>query len=159
MHTEPQKEHQWLDQLIGEWVMESECSAGSDQPSSKNTGTERVRSLGGLWTVGEGEGELPDGGIGKTIITLGYDPQQNRYVGTFVGSMMTHLWLYNGTLDATGKVLTLDTEGPNFEQSGMTKYKDIIEVVSADHRMLTSQILTADGQWVQFMTAHYHRKK
>jgi Protein of unknown function (DUF1579) len=90
---------------------------------------------------------------------LGYDPQQNRYVGTFVGSMMTHLWLYNGTLDATGKVLTLDTEGPNFEQSGMTKYKDIIEVVSADHRMLTSQILTADGQWVQFMTAHYHRKK
>ena len=45
-------------------------------------------------------------------MTLGYDPVQKRFVGTFIGSMMTHMWIYNGTLDAAGKVLTLDTEGP-----------------------------------------------
>ncbi len=159
MDAQPQKEHQWLDRFFGEWTYESEYSMGPDQPPSKSKGFEVVRSLGGLWTIGEGEGEMPDGGTGKTLMTLGYNPQSDRYIGTFIGSMMTHLWIYNGSLDATEKVLTLDTEGPNFSQSVMAKYKDIIEFVSNDHRVLTSQILGDDGNWLQFMTAHYRRKE
>jgi hypothetical protein len=159
MDAQPQKEHQWLDRFLGEWTYESEYSMGPDQPPSNSKGFEVVRSLDGLWTIGEGEGEMPDGGTGKTIMTLGYDPQSDRYIGTFIGSMMTHLWIYNGSLDATEKVLTLDTEGPNFSQSAMAKYKDIIEFVSDDHRVLTSQILGKDGNWNQFMTAHYRRKE
>jgi hypothetical protein len=159
MNTQPQKEHQWLGKLIGEWIYESECSMGSEQPPSKFQGSEVVRSLGGLWTIGEGEGEMPDGNTGKTIMTLGYDPQSDRYIGTFIGSMMTHLWIYNGSLDATQKVLTLDTEGPNFSESAMTKYQDILEFVSDDHRILRSQILDDEGNWNHFMTAHYKRKQ
>jgi Protein of unknown function (DUF1579) len=93
------------------------------------------------------------------MMTLGFDPQSDRFVGTFVGSMMTHLWLYNGSLDVDGKVLTLDTEGPNFNQTAMAKYKDTIEFVSDDHRVMTSQILMDDGNWLLFMTAHYQRQK
>ncbi|MGV0029121.1 DUF1579 domain-containing protein [Phormidesmis priestleyi] len=159
MHTEPQKQHQWLDQLIGEWISEVEYSMDSDQPPSKTKGTEVVRSLGGLWIIAEGVGEMPDASSGKTMMTLGFDPQSDRFVGTFIGTMMTHLWIYNGFLDATEKVLTLDTEGPNFTQSAMTKYKDIIEFVSNDHRIMTSQILGDDGNWLQFMTAHYRRQQ
>jgi hypothetical protein len=159
MYTEPQKEHQWLDRFMGEWITESECSMGPDQPSAKTKGTEVVRSLGGLWIVAEGEGDMPDGNPGQTLMTLGFDSQSDRYVGTFIGSMMTHLWVYNGSLDADGKILTLDTEGPNFTQNFITKYKDIIEFVSNDHRMMTSQILGDDGNWLQFMTAHYWRKQ
>ncbi|TXT39001.1 MAG: ribulose kinase [Planctomycetota bacterium] len=62
MHAEPQKEHQWLQRLVGEWTFEAECSMGPDQPPMKSTGSEVVRSLGGLWTIGEGQGEMPDGG-------------------------------------------------------------------------------------------------
>ena len=43
MHTEPQKQHQWLDQLIGEWMSEVAYRMGSDQPPSKSKGTEVVR--------------------------------------------------------------------------------------------------------------------
>jgi Protein of unknown function (DUF1579) len=159
MYTEPQKEHQWLDRFIGEWITESECSMGPDQPPAKTKGTEVVRSLGGLWIVAEGEGDMPDGNPGQTLMTLGFDSQSDRYVGTFIGSMMTHLWVYNGSLDADGKILTLDTEGPNFTQNSITRYKDIIEFVSNDHRVMTSQILGDDGNWLQFMTAHYWRKQ
>jgi hypothetical protein len=158
MHAQPQKEHHWLDKLVGEWSFETECSMGPDQPPSKSKGVEIVRSLGGLWIIAEGEGEMPDGGTGKTIMSLGYDPQTNRYIGTFIGSMMTHLWIYNGSLDATKKVLTLDTEGSNFSDGSMAKYQDIIEFVSDDHRILKSQILGEDGNWNQFMTSHYRRK-
>jgi Protein of unknown function (DUF1579) len=159
MHAEPQKQHQWLDQLIGEWISETEYRMGSDQPPSKSKGTEIVRSLGGLWIIAEGVSEMPDASSGKTMMTLGFDPQSDRFVGTFIGTMMTHLWIYNGSLDATEKVLTLDTEGPNFTQGAMTKYKDIIEFVSTDHRIMTSQILGDDGTWLQFMTAHYRRQR
>jgi Protein of unknown function (DUF1579) len=159
MNATLQKQHQWLDRLIGEWIYESECNMGPDQPPSKSKGFEVVRSLGGLWTIGEGEGEMPDGSTGKTIMTLGYDPQSDRYIGTFIGSMMTHLWIYNGSLDATQKVLTLDSEGPNFSESAMTKYQDIIEFVNDDHRILKSKILDDDGNWNHFMTAHYKRKQ
>ncbi len=132
---------------------------GPDQPSVKNAGRETVRSLGGLWTIGEGSSEAPDGGNCDSIMTLGFDPQTNRFVGTFIASMMTHLWPYNGSLDATGKVLTLDSEGPSFTGDGtMAKYQDIIEFLSDNHRTLSSQVLGPDGQWVPFMKAHYRRK-
>ena len=93
-------------------------------------------------------------------MTLGYDPQRRRFVGTFIGSMMTHLWVYDGVLDAAEKVLTLDTEGPDMAVEGkIAKYKDVIEFKSDDHRVLTSHVLGDDGKWHGFMTAHYRRRK
>ncbi len=40
----------------------------------------------------------------------------------------------------------------------MAKYQDIIEFVSDDHRMLKSRLRGPDGNWQNFMTAHYRRK-
>jgi hypothetical protein len=159
MHAEPQKEHLWLHRLIGAWTYEADCSMGPDQPPAKSTGSETVRSLGGLWVLCEGQGEMPGGGPATTIMTLGYDPQKRRYVGTWVGSMMTHLWAYEGELDAAAKALTLTAEGPSMTAEGKTaKYRDVIEFKSDDHRVLTSHLLGDDGQWHQFMTASYRRQ-
>lgn len=159
MQTEPLKEHQWLSKLVGEWTFEGECGMGPDQPPIKLTGREVVRSHGGLWTIGEGGGEMPGGGTCESIMTLGYDPQSKRFVGTFIASVGVHLWLYNGSLDAAEKVLTLDTVGPNFADGALAKYQDIIEFLSDDHRTLSSQMLGEDGQWHPFMKAHYRRQK
>ena len=159
MHAEPQQEHRWLEALVGEWISEAECSMGPGQPPSKTKGTERVRSLGGLWVLAEGEGEMPGGGQATMLLTLGFDPQRKRFVGTWIGSMMTHLWVYDGGLDAAGKVLTLDAEGPDFANPGkLAKYQDIIEIVDRDHRILRSRTPGPDGTWNTFMTAHYRRR-
>ena len=159
MHApEPSKEHLWLQRLVGKWTFEADCQMGPDQPPMKSTGKETVRSLGGLWTVGEGEGEMPGGGMCQSIMTLGFDPRTKRFVGTFIASVMTHLWPYSGTLDAAEKVLTLDSEGPSFAgDDSMSKYQDIIEFISDDHRILSSQFLGPNGAWVPFMKSHYRR--
>jgi hypothetical protein len=103
---------------------------------------------------------MPGGGTAKSVMTLVYDTAKKRYVGTFIASVMTHLWTYDGRLDDGGKVLTLDTVGPSFTEAGkMVKYQDVIELKSDDHRVLTSRVLGDDGQWHTFMTAHYRRKK
>ncbi|MEQ1827353.1 MAG: DUF1579 domain-containing protein [Pirellula sp.] len=155
-----QKEHQWLHRLVGDWTFEGECNMGPDQPPMKNTGRETVRSLDGLWTIGEGEGELPSGGTSRSIMILGYNPQLKQFVGSFIAGCMTHQWPYSGTLDADDKVLTLDSEGPSFADDGtMAKYQDIIEFLGDDHRTLSSQYLDPDGNWVPFMKAYYQRVK
>jgi uncharacterized protein DUF1579 len=160
MQTEPQQEHQWLQQLVGEWTYETEATMEPGQPPLKCEGSERVRSLGGLWILAEGQGQMPDGTPATAVLTLGYDPQKQRYVGTWIGSMMTHLWAYEGTLEATGKVLTLAAEGPNMITAGqMAQYKDVIEIKSDDHRVLTSHLLGDDGAWHGFMVANYRRMK
>lgn len=157
--AEPQAEHRWLHKLVGEWTSEGEASMGPGKPPEKFTSTERVRSLGGLWVLCESQGDMPGGGTADMVITLGYDPQRKRFVGTWIGSMMTYLWSYDGSLDTARNRLTLDAEGPSMADDGkLAKYRDTIEFKSDDHRILTSQVLTADGQWNQFMTAHYSRK-
>jgi Protein of unknown function (DUF1579) len=160
MKAEPQKEHQWLQHLVGEWRYEGEATMEPGQPSAKFEGAESVRSLGGLWILAEGQGEMPGCGAATTVLTLGYDPQQQRYVGTWIGSMMTHLWIYDGTLDAAERVLTLNAEGPHMAAEGkMAQYKDVIEFKSEDHRVLTSHTLGEDGEWHGFMRANYRRVK
>ena len=159
MKPEPRAEHQWLQKLVGEWTSEGEANMGPGKPPEKFKSSERVRSLGGLWVLGESTGDMPGGGTADMVITLGYDPQRGRFVGTWIGSMMTWLWTYDGWLDAAKNRLTLDAEGPSMADDGkLAKYRDTIEFKGDDHRILTSQVLTADGQWNQFMTAHYRRK-
>jgi hypothetical protein len=157
MTPEPQAEHKWLQRLVGEWTMEAEAIEPG-KPPFKAQGTESVRSLGGLWIIAEGEGEMPGGGTGRNVMTLGYDPAQQRVAGTWIGSMMTHMWVYDGELDQAANVLTLKAEGPAMTAEGGTAhYKDVIELVDDDHRTLTSHVLGEDGEWTQFMTARYTR--
>lgn len=159
MMAEPQKEHEWLQQLVGDWTAEMTCAMGPDQLPSQTKGVETVRSLGGLWTLGEGQGECPDGTPVTSVMTLGFDPAKGRFVGTFVASMMAMIWHYDGALSADGKSLVLDTEGPSMSgDGGLAKYQDVITLLSPDHRTLTSRSLGADGQWTEFMAAHYRRK-
>lgn len=157
MFAKPQAEHQWLDQFVGDWTVESECIMGPDQPPMKTIGKVHGHSLGGLWCLLEMEGEGPEGGKWTSIMTLGYDPAKGKFVGSFIGSMMANLWVYEGTLDAAKRKLTLDTTGPKFDQNGTTQYQDMVEVVSADHWILSSQMLGDDGSWMPFMTAHHRR--
>ena len=160
MKAEPTKEHQWLQQLVGEWTFEGTGEMGPDQPPHKMSGTESVRSIGGLWIVGDGRGVMPGGDPCTMILQLGFDPLKGKFVGSWIGSMMTHMWVYEGALDAAGRVLPLDTTGPSFtDPTKTTRYQDIIEIVSDNVRTLTSRGLGDDGKWFQFMKAEYRRKK
>jgi hypothetical protein len=158
--AEPQKEHQWLQQMVGEWDCQGEAIMVPDQPAVTWKGTETVRSIGGLWVVGEGVGEMPGGGESRNIMTIGFDPRKGRFTGTFIASMGTHLWIYDGELDASGKVLTLSAEGPsmNPEEKSYKSYRDVVEVVSPSQRTLTSFMQTPEGRWMQIMKATYRRK-
>ena len=157
--AEPQKQHRWLQRFVGEWTYESEVPAQGGEPAHKVTGIERVRAIGDLWVVGESNGEVPGAGHATSIITLGYDPDRKRFLGSWIGSMMTHMWIYDGELDAAERVLTLTSQGPSMSGDGtMSTYQDVVEFKNDDHRVLTARVRNADGMWQEFMTMDFHRK-
>jgi hypothetical protein len=157
MGTKPVKEHEWLQQLVGEWRTETEMTMGPDQPPAKATGRESVRSLGGLWAYTEGTSETPVGMM-EYRAGLGYDVSFKEYRGFWVASMSSHLWKQTGTLSADGKTMTLDCVGPHMEKDGETaNYRDVIEILGPNHRTMTSSAQDDEGTWQQFMTVHYQR--
>ncbi|MEX0886850.1 MAG: DUF1579 domain-containing protein [Phycisphaeraceae bacterium] len=159
MPATPVPEHRWLERLVGEWDVEETWAPEPGQPEEPFRGSERVRWLGEIWIVGESEWQMPGGGTAENLLTLGYDPDKKRYVGTWVCSPMTHLWVYHDAeLDAAGNVLTLSAEGPSMTGEGTASYRDVITFKSDDHRTLTGHMLGEDGQWSQLMEAHYYRK-
>jgi hypothetical protein len=151
--AKPRAEHGFLEKLVGTWDVTSDMSAGMDW-------VEEVRSLHGLWIVAEGTGEMPDGaGSATTMLTLGHDAAKGKYVGTWLGSMMDNLWVYEGELEPDGRTLSLYTIGPAMSGDGMADYREQITFLSDDHRTFTSSAKQPDGSWNQFMEAHYHRRK
>lgn len=157
MFGEPQDEHRWLDRFLGTWTYEHECQPDPDQPAQKLKGRQTFTSLGGFWILGDGTGEMP-GGEAKMLLTIGYDPASKRYVGSWIGSMMPNLWVYEGDVDASGRILTLQSDGPSFSGDGTNAtYQDIIEVMTDDHYRFRSQVRQPDGSWQVFMEADYRR--
>lgn len=157
MFDKPTKEHHFFKEMIGEWTFEHNCEPTGDQASTSTTGKAIAKSLGGLWLIIECEGDAEPMGRWSSQFTLGYDPHQQRYQGIFVGSMMSHLWLYQGQLDDSGKRLVLDVSGPQMSGDGMANYQDIFEVVNRDYWILRSRIQGDDGTWTQFMEGHHRR--
>jgi hypothetical protein len=154
----PVKEHEFLHQFVGEWESEMESEMGPGQPAMKCKGTMTSRMLGGFWVISESKTDM----MGQTmngIQTIGYDPAKKKYVGTWVDSMLNLMWQYEGSVDSTGKTLTLEAEGPNFMAEGKTtKFRDAYEFKSKDHIVATSSML-ADGKWITFMNGNIRRKK
>jgi hypothetical protein len=161
MNAKPTKEHTWLQQLIGDWTYEHDMPSEDGKPAEKVRGTERFRAIGEVWVQGESHGPMPGGGDESvSLMTLGFDPAKGRFVGSWVGSVITHFWVYDGELSADGRSLALLSEGPAMDGSGtIAPYKDIITFVSDDHRTLTGNHQTPDGAWHEFMIMHYRRVK
>lgn len=156
---QPTKGHEWLLQLVGEWDSDTEIVMQPGQPPVTARGTESVRSIGGFWTVCEVRSTILDQPI-TGIMTLGYNPEKKKYIGTWVDSVSHHLWQYEGSLDEAGRVLTLEAEGPALLGPGATaRYRDSFEIKSEDHKVFTSSIEVEPGKWHTFMTVNYHRKK
>jgi len=154
--AKPQAEHGFLERLVGLWDVTSADMGGGDEKW-----VEVCRSLNGIWFVAEGSGNMPGGGgPATTVLTLGYDPARGKYVGSWIGSMMNHMWVYEGEVSPDGNTLSLYTTGPDFAEEGkICDYREQIVFKDDDRRIFNSSARQPDGTWKQFMEAQYTRKR
>lgn len=156
--TKPVKEHEWLQQLVGEWKVEASMVMAPGEEPQTSFGRETVTSVGGLWAFTQGIGTMPGGEEMRYYATLGYDVSFNEYRGCWFADVSSHLWKHTGELSADGKTMTLTCEGPDMEEDGKTAlYRDVITIIDKDHRTLTSYGQGKDGDWVEYMKSSYTR--
>lgn len=154
----PPKEHEWLHQLAGQWEADMEVWAEPGKPPLKVKSTENARRIGG-WILSE-SAVTPPGMPFARALTLGYDPQKKKYVGTWVDSNSTHIGKYEGTMDAAGKTLTLEGEMPSpFDPARSVRVREAIEIKSADQKVATTSLQGEDGNWFTLLTVNARRKK
>lgn len=156
MFTPAQSEHHWLSRLVGNWEFEHDCQM-PDGSIHKMSGTMASRMLGELWLICESTSAAPDGSKWSSIMTVGFDPAKNQFVGTYVGSSMAMIWPYHGQLSPDSSTLPLESEGPKFDGSGFGKYRDTIKIIDENNWLFTSELQSDDGSWVQFMSGPYRR--
>lgn len=160
----PTKEHEWLRQLEGTWAGEVDMLLDPMNPAKppekpiRSKVTESTTLLGGWWALAVVKSEMmgqPFEGRGQ----YGYDVEKKKYVGTWIDSMMPHLWEYEGSLDASGKVLTLEAMGPDCVNPGaMAKFRDVHQIVDKDTRRMSSAV-QREGKWMPIMRIELKRTK
>ena len=150
--------HLWLQQMVGEWKCKTEMMM-PDGTSFTVEGTESVRKLGEYWIVAEVKSPMPDDGTeGTMLITVGYDINKGRFVGSWVGSMMENLWVYDGFMDEDGHSLILESTGPGMmDESKVETYRDIMTIDENGGRTMTSNAKDESGNWTPFMTVRYEK--
>ncbi len=152
----PEKEHAWLKALEGEWTTESEVKPDPNAPAMSFKGTSTGRSLGGFWAVLEHKAEIM--GMPWTgLMQLGFDAAAKKYVGTWVDSFNAYQWKLEGAVDASGKILTLDTEGPCCRTGKIEKFRETFEIQGKDRLLFTSSQLQ-NGAWTPMLKVAYSRK-
>lgn len=132
-------DHAWLLRMAGDYEIEG--------------GTETIRPLGEKWLLVEGsacEGDVAH----RYAVTIGFDDAKGRYVGSFVGSLMSNLWVYEGYRE--GDSLILECEGPAFDPEkgsfgdGAMQYRDTI-TFDGKVKTLVSTVQNPDGTWTEIM--------
>lgn len=159
MPPPPGEHHQWLERFVGTWATESRM-IGEGAPAMECSGNETVRSIGGRWIVSDLHNQVTGMGPMHAVFTLGYNPETGAYQATWIDSVTDHLWVYDGTVDASGNVLTLEAEGPNMMDpaGGTARYRDVIEFKGPNHRTQNSYA-QVNGEWVHFATSNYRRSE
>jgi hypothetical protein len=147
------KEHLALKDGVGTWDYVMKFREGPDKPEQEVKGIQTVTQVGDFWIVFDIKTDnmmgMPWHGHG----TVGYDPKKKKYVGTFVESMSSDRMLGEGTMDAAGKVLTMDWDG------GHMKMREVSERKDKDTGTMTMTMIGPDGKEMPGFTISYKRKK
>jgi hypothetical protein len=156
---QPGKEHEILKQLEGTWEATVKMPGAPGQPAMESKGEETNKlRCGGLWLISDFKSAFagqPFEGHG----IYGYDSTKKKYTSVWVDSMETYILHSEGTLDTSGKILTLKGEGPD-GKGKLTKWKMTDEFKDQDTRVFTMAMDGgADGKDIVALTITYKRKK
>jgi hypothetical protein len=107
---------------------------GSRRPSC--SAPTRSAPLGDLWVLAEVAAKCPAAAPPTWCSRSAMTPKRNATSARGFGSMMTHLWVYEGSVDAAGKALDTHDGRPGVRRDGKmrnAKVREVIEFVTPDH--------------------------
>ena len=102
----PGAQHKLLASLAGSWITKTRASMEPGKPKVESTGTcEQEMILDGHYLQQTYSGDMM-GNPFTGINLIGYDNHSKKYVSTWVDSMSTAIYYFEGTASADGKTIT-----------------------------------------------------
>jgi hypothetical protein len=148
----PTKEHEWLKGHIGTWEANVSC------PMMGNSkGTQKTEAFGSFTVKSEFQGEW-DGKPFKGMSFMTYDPAKGKYVSTWCDDSMPGIFMSEGTVDASGKKLTMTGKGANMEGK-IVDWTNVLEIKSPDEHTFTMYETSKGANDPSAMRIDYKRHK
>ncbi len=102
----PSAPHKMLAKLAGTWTTRTKAWMEPDKPPMEGTGTCKQKMvLDGRYLQQEYKGKMM-GSPFTGINLIGYDNHTKKYVSTWIDSMSTGIYYFEGTASANGKTIT-----------------------------------------------------
>ena len=153
----PQPEHGLLKRFYGEWRYVKKSVPERGDPQVLGSGELSAELLGDFFVVSRWKGDAY-GDQYNAVQTIGFDTSKKKYTGTWVDSIMSHLWQFDGSLDESGKMMTLVAQGPS-PDGETTTFRERYQFNSPDSITVFAETLMDDGKWVRFITTKLTRKE
>jgi len=153
---QPTAEHERLAEHVGVWNVHCQFYMDPSQPPMEVQARETVEMHGAFWAVSLFEAEM-FGAPFKGRATLGYDPEAQEYVSTWIDTMSPHLFKFTGNFDASGKVLEMSGEGFDCMTQTMTTFRTTEEHRDDGSRVFEMFMKMPDGAEWKLFTHVYTR--
>ena len=154
----PGAPHQLLARMAGSWDVRSSCTMEPGKPPMESTGTsEQKMILDGRFLQQEFAGDMmgsPFTGIGF----VGYDNHTGKYVSTWMDTMGTGIYYFEGTADADGKTIT---QKCNYDDpvQGPVEWRSVTRIVDDDTLEFEMYSTDQSGNEQKMAEMTYTRKK
>ena len=153
----PGEPHKSLARMAGSWSVKCKSWMEPNKPPMESTGTcEQKMILDGRYLQQEFTGEMmgsPFTGLG----IIGYDNHTKKCVSTWIDSMSTGIYFFEGTASEDGKTITQES---NYDDPvmGPMKYRSVTRIV--DENTLEFEMYGTDkrGKEEKMMEMTYTRK-
>ncbi len=154
----PGAPHKLLAGMAGSWATKTKGWMDPSKPPMESAGTcEQKMILGGRFLQQEYNGEMmgsPFAGIGVT----GYDNHTKKYVSTWMDSMGTGIYLFEGTASADGKTITQESHYDDPFRGPMT-WRSVTKIVDKNTHVFEMYGIDKNGKEEKMMEITYTRKQ
>jgi hypothetical protein len=147
---EPTPTHHFLRGFSGDWVSRPDDVHPEPIRESGTMIGDLFVQITGRATTGEPPMEYQ--------FTLGFDPEKDKVVGTFISNCMAMIWNYECDYDAEANTLVLYAHGPTWDGTpGPVRYRDTLTLHADGTRTLESAMEKSEGTFERFMFSTYDR--
>jgi Protein of unknown function (DUF1579) len=155
--AKPGAPHKLLASMAGSWRTRTKAWMEPSQPPMETAGTcDQKMMLGGRYLCQEFAGDMmgtPFNGIGF----MGYDNHKQRYVSTWMDSMSTGIFFFEGTADAGGRSIT-QTCVVDDPVRGLLKWRTVTKIVDENTHLFEMFSTDKSDKEEKMMEITYTRK-